>query len=215
MITPRRTNCFILSLLLLSACALVGGDRPERTVRVKLLVDLKLREKDPRWRETAAGLLEAASDFYGREFGIRFAAAGIEPWETKEGSPFVSALLKDLMQSYPASRRSGSYDVAVGLTGEQVAFYSGGRGLAILGACDKGLGDYLVSAVTAPYRYTGYGAEASLDLVALIHEFGHVFGAEHTEDVASIMHYPFDYRSDFDAKSRAVVMKNKLCAFKK
>ena len=215
MTTHLRTACSILSLLLLSACGLIGPEPPERTVRVKLLADPKLREKDPPWHETAAGLLEAASDFYRREFGIRFVAASVEPWTLEESSPFVSTLLQQLIKSYPANRRDGSYDVAVGLTGERVTFYSGGRGLAILGNCDKGLGTSLVSAVTRPYRYTGYDSEASLDLVALIHEFGHIFGADHTEDIASIMHYPFDYRSDFDAKNREIILKNKFCPFGK
>jgi predicted Zn-dependent protease len=50
-------------------------------------------------------------------------------------------------------------------------------------------------------------------LVALIHEFGHIFGAEHTDDIKSIMHVPFDYRDDFDPKNRAIIAKNKLCPF--
>jgi hypothetical protein len=56
---------------------------------------------------------------------------------------------------------------------------------------------------------------SSLDLVALIHEFGHIFGAEHTDDTKSIMHIPFDYRDDFDPKSRATIAKNKLCPFQR
>jgi hypothetical protein len=211
MITPRPTSCFILSLFLLAACAFVRNEAPERTVRVKLVADAKLREKDPRWRETAAGILEAASDFYQREFGIRFVPASIEPWEMDEGSQFVTTLLRQLMQKYPPNRDAG-YDVTIGLTGERVAVYSGGRGLAILGKCDKGLGNYLVTSVTSPYRYTGVG-DPTLDIVALIHELGHIFGAEHTEDTGSIMHVPFDYRADFDAKSRAIVFKNKFCPF--
>jgi hypothetical protein len=216
MITPRRTSCFILSFALLSACALVRNETPERIVRVKLVADGRLREKNPRWRETAAGVLESASDFYGREFGIRFVAASIEPWELEESSPFVTTLLRQLMEKFPPGRDAG-YDITVGLTGERVAFYYGGRGLAILGKCDKGLGNYLVTSVMSPYRYTGYDSEseAALDVVALIHELGHIFGAEHTEDTGSIMHVPFDHRDDFDAKSRAIIMKNKFCPFAK
>jgi Metallo-peptidase family M12 len=213
MTTLRLTSCFILSLLLFSGCAALRDEPPERTVRVRVLADTKLRAKDPRWRETAGGLLRAASDFYEREFGIKLAAVQIDPWEFEEETPLVSTLLKALMKAYPPS--AGAYDVAVGLTGQRVAFYAGGRGLALVGNCEKGLGDYLVSSVSEPYRYTGRSSEPTLDVVALIHEFGHIFGAEHTEDAASIMHIPFDYRSDFDPKSRSVVKKNKLCPFAK
>lgn len=220
----RPTSCFILSLLLLSGCAVLRDAPPARTVGVRVLADSKLRAKDPRWRETAAGLVRAASDFYEQEFDIKLAPVAVEPWEFDEETPLVSTLLKALMRQYPPG--GGGYDITVGLTGQRVAFYAGGRGLALLGNCDKGLGDYLVSSVTEPYHYTGRDTDPpiladgdpgpsskSLDVVALIHEFGHIFGAEHTDDIASIMHVPFDYRSDFDPKNRAIVKKNRLCPF--
>ena len=211
MTTRRPTSCFILSLVLLSGCAVLRDAPPVRTVGVRVLADSKLRAKDPHWRETAAGLVRAASDFYEREFDLKLAPVAVEPWDFDEETPLVSTLLKSLMQKYPPG--GGNYDVTVGLTGQRVAFYSGGRGLALLGNCDKGLGDYLVSSVTQPYNYTGGRSEPTLDVVALVHEFGHIFGAEHTEDTESIMHVPFDYRSDFDPKNRAIIKKNRLCPF--
>ena len=211
MTTRRPTSCFILSLLLVSGCAVLRDAPPARTVGVRVLADSKLRAKDPNWRETAVGLVRAASDFYEREFDLKLAPVAVEPWDFEEETPLVSTLLKSLMQKYPAG--GGNYDVTVGLTGQRVAFYAGGRGLALLGDCDKGLGHYLVSSVTQPYHYTGARSEPTLDVIALIHEFGHIFGAQHTEDVDSIMHVPFDYRSDFDPKNRAIIKKNRLCPF--
>jgi hypothetical protein len=214
MTTRLRISYFILSLSLLSACAVLRDETPERTVRVKLLADAKLRENDPRWRETAASLLRAASDFYQREFGITFVAVEIAPWQMEESSQFVVTLMKRLVQAYPI--KDQSYDLLIGLTGERVTFYMGGRGMVNrFGNCRDGLANYVVSAVTAPYRYTGAAKEPTLDVVALIHEFGHVFGAEHVKDTNSIMNEDFDYRSDFDAKSRGIVAKNKLCPFGK
>ena len=216
MTTLRRISCFILSLCLFSACGLIGPEAQERTVRVRLLADPKLREQDPRWSETAAGLLRAASNYFEREFGIRFVAQKIAPWELEESSPFVVTLMKRLVQKYPLKDQNGSYDLIIGLTGEWVTFYFGGRGMVNrFGNCREGLGNYLVSAVTAPYRYTGPQAELPLDVVALIHEFGHIFGAEHVKHPSSIMNDDFDYRAEFDAKSREIVMKNKFCPFGK
>lgn len=212
MITRRPISCFILSLLLLSGCAVLRDEPPERTVRVRVLADSKLRAIDPRWRETAGGLLRVASDFYEREFGIKLAATEVASWEYDEETPLVTTLLKTLMKEYPVR---GDYDVTVGLTGERLGIIAGGRGLARLGNCDEGLGRYLVSSVTEPYHYSGRTTELTLDAVALIHEFGHIFGAVHSEDRNSIMHIPFDYRSDFDPESRAIVQKNKLCRFAK
>ena len=49
----------------------------------------------------------------------------------------------------------------------------------------------------------------------LIHELGHIFGAEHVEDINSLMHEDFGYRTEFDAKNRAVIKKNRTCPFAK
>src|SRR5436190_22448592 len=90
MITRPRTSCFILSLLLFSCCAALREEPQARTVGVRVLADAKLRAKDPRWRETSAGLIRAASDFYEQEFGIKLAAVAIEPWEFDQETPLVS-----------------------------------------------------------------------------------------------------------------------------
>jgi hypothetical protein len=193
----------------------IGPAAPERTVRVKLLADPKLRQKDPRWRQTVAGLLEAASDYFENEFGVRFVAQGIEPWEPNEAYPSAADLLGRLKKDFASKNQREGSDVIIALTGEPLSSYSGGRGMAILGNCDRGLGNYLVSSVTAPFRYAGPRSELSLDAVALIHELGHIFGAEHVKDPNSIMHENFDYRFEFDLKSREIILKNKYCPFGK
>ncbi len=225
MIMRQLTSCFILSLFLLSGCSALRDAPPQRAVRLRVVADAKLRAKDPYWRDTASGLIRAASDFYEREFDVKLVGVSLDGWDYDEDTPLVSALLKDLMRRYPLAGEP--YDVVVGLTGQRVAFYAGGRGLALLGNCEKGLGTYLVSSVTDPFRYSGRDTEpveppdgnaprpSNSDLVALIHEFGHIFGAEHTEDIKSIMHVPFDYRDDFDPKNRAIIAKNKLCPFQR
>ncbi|MGH7829296.1 MAG: matrixin family metalloprotease, partial [Candidatus Binatia bacterium] len=81
--------------------------------------------------------------------------------------------------------------------------------------CRDGLGNYLVSYVSNRFHYRGPNAEPELDVVALIHELGHIFGAEHVQDPGSIMHESFDYRTEFDQKSRETIFRNKFCAFGK
>jgi len=71
----------------------------------------------------------------------------------------------------------------------------------------------VVSFVSELFRYRGWDPEPELDLLALIHELAHIFGAEHTQDTRSIMHEGFGYRTGLDQKNRDVIMKNKFCPF--
>lgn len=217
MITHRRTTCSILSsLFLISSCALHWPPAPQRTVRVKILADVKLRQDHPRWVEEVRGLVDAASDHFEREFGIRFIAQRIGPWPLEERIPSTSLLLGRLKQEVPLRDQIGSYDLIIAFTGERLNVYRDGRArVDRIGDCRQGLGNYLVSSVSTPFQYTGHMTELEMDVVALIHEFGHVFGAEHAEDKSSIMHEDFAYRTEFDHKSREVILKNKFCPFGK
>lgn len=214
MITRRPTICLILSAILGSSCSSTAPEVPQTNVRVKVLADSKLREMDSRWRQGAAGMIEAASDYFEREFGIRFVTAKIDSW-SPEISLSTASLLASLKSDFALRDREGRYDLIVGLTAEQVNVYRGRAYVDRIGNCRDGLGNYLVSHVSAPFRYRGPYAEPTLDVVALLHELGHIFGAEHVQDTSSIMHENFDYRSEFDRKSRDIILKNKFCPFAK
>ena len=215
MTTPRQTTCFILSLALLSSCSLIGPAAPERVVRVKALADPGFREGDPRWVEKARGLIEAASDYFEREFRIRFLTAAVRPWPLEERIPSTSLLLRRLTEEVSLRDEDGSYDLVIAFTGERVNLYAGLARVDRIGDCGKGLGNYLVSSAPNRFRYSGPYADLERDVVALIHELGHIFGAEHTRERGSIMHENFDYRVEFDKKNREVILKNKFCPFGK
>ncbi|TAJ97555.1 hypothetical protein EPO44_12390 [bacterium] len=216
MITRRRITCSILSLLLLSSCALTDSGSRQRIVRVKALADPRLREENPRWDEEVRGLVEAASDYFEREFGIRFVTQRVAPWPLKDRIPSTPSLMSRLKTEIPLRDAEGSYDLVIAFTGERVNVYFGGRArVDRIGNCREGLGNYLVSSVSAPFHYRGPYAEPEWDIVALIHELGHIFGAEHTQDISSLMHENFDYRTEFDKKNREIILKNKFCPFGK
>ncbi len=216
MITPQQITCSILSLLLLSSCTLTDSGTPQRVVQVKALGDLKLREENPRWVEEVRGLIEAASDYFEREFGIRFVTQTVAPWPLKDRIPSTPALMSRVKAEVPLKDPGGSYDLVIVFTGERVNAYVGGRArVDRIGDCRQGLGNYLVSSVSGPFYYRGRNAEPEMDVVALIHELGHIFGAEHVQDTGSIMNENFDYRTEFDKKNREVIFKNKFCPFGK
>ncbi len=187
-----------------------------RIVRVKALGDLKLREEDPRWMQTVKGLIEATSDYFEREFGVRFVVKKIIPWPLVAETTSTVVLLTRLMEKVPLKDRAGSYDLIIGFTGENVSLYASGRArVDRIGNCSLGLGNYMVSSVTSSFQYQGPDSEIEWDVLALIHEMGHIFGAEHTNDSTSIMHRDFAYRTEFDQRSRDVILQNRLCPFGK
>ena len=217
MTTRRRIICLILSAFALSACALFGPDVPQRPVRIKVLVDVPFRARNPRWNEEARGLIEAASDFYEREFDLRLLTHTVASWPDKERIPSTVELLARMQKEFPLKSKPADYDLVVTFTAENVNRYlvAGRPRVDRIGNCAEGLGSYVVIPVSKIFNYRGMNAEPELDVIALIHELGHVFGAEHVQDVNSLMHEDFSYRSDFDRKNREVIRKNRLCPFAK
>ncbi len=217
MISRRRITCSILSALFLSACSVLGPDAPQRVVRIKVVADVPFRARNPNWAEAARGLVESASDYYEREFDIRFATQSVFAWPAAERIDSTPVLLARLKKEFPVRAKDGSYDLIVAFTAENVSPYltAGRPRVDRIGNCRQGLASYAVVPIHKVFHYQGTDAEPELDVVALIHELAHVFGAEHVEDINSIMNETFGYRTEFDAKNRSVILKNRACPFAK
>jgi hypothetical protein len=217
MISRRLTIYSILSVLLLAGCSIFQASAPERVVRVKALVDPPFRSRNPGWDQEARGLIEAASDYYEEEFGIRLTTQSVSPWPEDERVPSTPALLARLQKQFPVASADGSYDIVIVFTGENVSriLTAGRPRVDRIGNCSQGLARYIVLPTKKLFRYTGQTAELDPDVITLVHEIGHVFGAEHVEDVNSIMNENFDYRSQFDAKNRTIIRNNRSCPFAK
>ena len=217
MTLPRPIICSILSALWISACSILGPDIPRRVVRVKVVADVPFRSRNPDWEKEARGLLEAASDYYEREFEIRFVAQSVSAWPISERVDSTPALLAKLKKEFPVNARHGSYDLLVAFSGESASIYlSTGRArVDRIGNCQQGLASFAIVPIHKVFHYQGTDAEPELDVVALIHELAHVFGAEHVEDINSIMNENFGYRTEFDAKNRSVILNNRACPFAK
>lgn len=217
MITRRQIICSILSASLLSSCSLLGPETPQRAVRVKVLADVSFRARNSNWAEEARGLVEAASDYYEREFDIRIMTESVAAWPLSARVDSTPALLSMLQREFPLSPKTGNYDLIVAFTAENTSRYlaAGRPRVDRIGDCARGLASYVIVPVTDVFRYEGAYAEPKYDVVVLIHELGHVFGAEHVDDTQSIMHENFGYRTEFDSKNRAIIRKNRACPFAK
>jgi Metallo-peptidase family M12 len=215
MITRRRITCLILNALLISSCAVFdSANQQQRNVRVKVLADVSFRARNPDWREEARGLNESASDYYEREFDIRFVTQTVFAWPEKDRVRSTPELLARVKKEFGADS-TDDYDLIVTFSAESISrvLAAGRPRVDRIGNCSQGLARYVVVPIAKIFHYQGANSEPEFDVVALIHELGHVFGAEHVEDTNSIMHEEFGYRTEFDAKNRAVIQKNRLCAF--
>jgi hypothetical protein len=216
MITLRRIICCILSGLYLSSCSTVGPPATQRVIQVKVLGDVSLRARNSRWIDEVRGLVEAASDYYEREFGLRLVTHSVSPWPLEERIRATPDLLAKLQKDFPKPGNH-NYDLVIAFTAEGISRYqrAGRPRVDRIGNCQQGLGSYVVMPVSRVIHHAGARNDLELEVIALIHEMGHIFGAEHVNDLASIMHEDFGYRTEFDAKNRAVIERNKLCPFAK
>ena len=215
MITRRRITCLILSALLISSCAVLNSaNQQQRNVHVKVLADVSFRARNPDWREEARGLIESASDYYEREFDIRFVTQNVFAWPEKDRVRSTPELLARVKKEFGADS-TDDYDLIVTFSAEGISrvLAAGRPRVDRIGNCSQGLARYVVVPIAKIFHYQGGNSEPEFDILALIHELAHVFGAEHVEDTNSIMHEEFGYRTEFDAKNRAVIQKNRLCAF--
>jgi hypothetical protein len=215
MTTRPRTICFILSAFLLASCAIFSDAPYQRVVRIKALADPAMRQRNPQWEKEVRDLVEAASDYYEREFDIRLLTASAVAWPAQERVPSTADLLVRLKRDFPQARKQPDHDLIIAFTAESVSRYiaAGRPRVDRIGNCRDGLSYYAVVPIREVFRYRGPAADITYDTAALIHELGHVFGAEHVTDTLSIMNEQFDYRTEFDMKNRNVIFKNRHCPF--
>jgi hypothetical protein len=215
MTTRRRITCSILSAFFLASCALLGNEPALHTIRVKALADPSFRARNPRWEEELRGRVEAASDYFEREFAVRLVTQSVAPWPVQERIRSTPALIAKLKSDFPADKKDPSYDLIIAFTAEGLSRYTvdGRPRVDRIGDCAKGLGNYVVTSANKIFLYTGAESDLDYDTVILVHELGHIFGAEHVRDTRSIMNEDFDYRADFDMKNRSVILKNRNCPF--
>jgi len=68
-------------------------------------------------------LIEAASDYYEREFDVRLLTQSVSPWPEKERLPSTVALLARAQKEFPRQANAANHDLTVVFTAENVSRY--------------------------------------------------------------------------------------------
>jgi hypothetical protein len=189
---------------------------PDRIVRVKILADPRIRAANLRWRSDIKEKFSAAADFFEREFNILLVAGEIQPWTLQESVSSTAELMTYLKKRIPLNDKDGSHDIVIAFTALPGRISAGHARVDEIGDCQAGLGNYLAISAIEPLRIgepeSAYG---NWDVLTLIHELGHLFGAEHVNDRSSIMAVNFNPYTDFDRRNREIILRNKFCPFRK
>jgi hypothetical protein len=189
---------------------------PDRIVKVKILADPRIRAANLRWRNDLKEKFTAAADFFEREFNILFVAGEIQAWPLEEPVTSTAELMKYLKKQVPLSDKGVSYDIVIAFTALPGRISAGHARVDEIGDCQAGLGNYLAISAIEPLRIREPGsAYDNWDVLTLIHELGHLFGAEHVNDRSSIMAVNFNPQTDFDRRNREIILQNKFCPFRK
>ena len=133
-------------------------------MRIKVLADVSFRARNPNWSQEARGLIEAASDYYEREFDIRLVSQSVSPWPEKERIPSTPELLARLKKEWAVSGKNDGYDLIVLFTAEGVSriLTTGRPRVDRIGNCTEGLANYVIVPVTRVFRYRGPNANQCL-----------------------------------------------------
>lgn len=181
-----------------------------RVVRVKVVVDDGYRGAHGAWMDDAQRLLGDASAVYEAHFGLRFDLVALSRWDVADGGLDSDALLEDLR----GESRDGA-DVLIGITGRPL---------------DRGEIDGKAEAPTSRDEVNGAhlvlyasGPDGRPQLRSLLHELGHLYGADDVLDPASDAWKKGSWMSYaparegaspwIDPKSRELVLQRKFLPF--
>ena len=182
---------------------------PEVIVSVKLVADEEYRQERNSWEEEAGRQLEATSEFYQKQFGIRFLADEFIEWESPDLTPAPEGVYElagtQWLADNAADEIPNQGKLVVILTGEDLSRRNAG---ILLTTERRGFKEYYVLVWAGSINPQN----------GLIHEIAHFFGAKHpqewsweyAEKYPSVMDPVKVFSTNtFDPKNRQIVLKNR------
>ncbi len=207
-----KRKIFVFAAAFLLSCfsfpAFAQNKPPPRVIEVNIAADQFYTRSNPRWREDIEKAIRKTNEVYGNlPKPITFKIKEIKIWNA------TTNLMDKLILEIEALSFSEKVPIVLGFTGQETECVDENNGR--LSAC-VGLATFLGnSAVVSknkgdnwPQSMRNSTPEEQASIV--IHEVGHIFGAEHVDDIDSYMHesYPSS-KERFDGKSIETIMKNR------
>lgn len=171
---------------------------PDRTVTVRVIVDAD-ENLD---RATRAVLF--ASDVFRKNFGITFLITATETWPSKEGKVEKFAAINRVRAAADESRD----DIVISFTTRSMHELGENQNGWVREYPIDGCADLLGRAAVVSLGGNAGKSRRRTALVTL-HEFGHVFGAQHSGGKESIMTGNKIVSQIFDEKTKETILKNR------
>ena len=163
--TVRRFFAAIAVSMLTSAAVGHAQAVEMREITVAIAADEEFRSRS-NWRELLKNRLAAVSDFYEREFAIRWKVVSINEWVSDNRGTDMTGRLRELENDAP----HGDADIVLGISSQPSLV----KGVATT------LGSYVLVVDSGEY-------DERRNTVIIAHEFAHLFGAWHSHDRTSLM----------------------------
>lgn len=161
-----RRSLAATAFLALASVATARAETTEvREIALTIAADEEFRARGD-WQEMLESRIATVSDFYEREFGIRWRIQRIRDWVSDNRGTDMSSRLRELETDVPP----GDADVVLGVSSQP----SYVKGVATT------LGAYVLVVDSGEY-------DEERNAVILAHEFAHLFGAWHSNDQNTLM----------------------------
>lgn len=175
-----------------------------QTITITALVDRDLMEKDPEeTKREIKEIIKFVANIFEKEFDVTFTLNAIKPWEFPHGKIDVDA--DDALDDIQHAADYENSDITLGFTEKKLSRCTEQNEYKIIKKmpCPQDQKDYVVGLAFTP----GKAAIMLLDEFIALHEVGHIFGANDSKDITSVMHENYSESKSFDSENKKIIQK--------